>query len=81
MLIRDVRFASEFGFQSWCSLETLTPVSVRDDWNMSSAFCAHRQHHPDGMFKYSTNIEPHAVNLRLQCVYICLVFCRKLTTR
>nr|XP_055026056.1 beta-mannosidase [Misgurnus anguillicaudatus] len=42
------RFASEFGFQSWPSLSTLNKVSVPSDWDFSSDFSAHRQHHADG---------------------------------
>lgn len=42
------RFASEYGFQSWPSLSTLTPVSIEDDHKYDSAFSSHRQHHEEG---------------------------------
>uniref|UniRef100_A0A672N033 Beta-mannosidase n=1 Tax=Sinocyclocheilus grahami TaxID=75366 RepID=A0A672N033_SINGR len=42
------RFASEYGFQSWPSLSTLSKVSVSSDWDFRSNFSAHRQHHEDG---------------------------------
>ncbi|XP_075905667.1 beta-mannosidase [Nelusetta ayraudi] len=42
------RFASEYGFQSWPSFSALQPVSVKEDWNYSGSFSAHRQHHADG---------------------------------
>uniref|UniRef100_A0A671PDQ8 Beta-mannosidase n=1 Tax=Sinocyclocheilus anshuiensis TaxID=1608454 RepID=A0A671PDQ8_9TELE len=42
------RFASEYGFQSWPSLSTISKVSVSSDWDFSSNFSAHRQHHEDG---------------------------------
>ncbi|XP_051941278.1 beta-mannosidase isoform X1 [Hippocampus zosterae] len=42
------RFASEYGFQSWPSLSTLRPVSVAEDWSLSSRFAEHRLHHQDG---------------------------------
>ncbi|MGH0160516.1 UNVERIFIED_CONTAM: hypothetical protein FKN15_052526 [Acipenser sinensis] len=42
------RFASEYGFQSWPSFSTLQKVSILEDWNYSSNFTAHRQHHSKG---------------------------------
>ncbi|XP_070698730.1 beta-mannosidase [Pempheris klunzingeri] len=42
------RFASEYGFQSWPSISTLQPVSVKEDWSWSSNFTWHRQHHEAG---------------------------------
>ncbi|CAJ1074597.1 beta-mannosidase [Xyrichtys novacula] len=42
------RFASEYGFQSWPSFSTLQAVSVEEDWNVTSHFFSHRQHHEDG---------------------------------
>lgn len=42
------RFASEYGFQSYPSFETLAEVSVQEDWTYDSAFMDHRQHHGDG---------------------------------
>ncbi|KAL9972744.1 hypothetical protein ACROYT_G019109 [Oculina patagonica] len=42
------RFASEYGFQSYPSFETLAEVSIQEDWSYNSAFMDHRQHHGDG---------------------------------
>ncbi|KAI5108220.1 beta-mannosidase precursor, partial [Silurus meridionalis] len=42
------RFASEYGFQSWPSLSTLSKVSVSTDQDFSSEFSKHRQHHEFG---------------------------------
>ena len=42
------RFASEYGFQSWPAWEVIEPVSEVWDWSFSSAWMAHRQHHPGG---------------------------------
>ena len=42
------RFASEYGFQSYPSFETLAQVSTPKDWNYSSDFMDHRQHHGNG---------------------------------
>ncbi|KAG7334223.1 hypothetical protein KOW79_002630 [Hemibagrus wyckioides] len=42
------RFASEYGFQSWPSLSTLSKVSVATDWDYNSEFSQHRQHHESG---------------------------------
>ena len=42
------RFASEYGFQSWPAWEVIEPVSEVWDWSLSSAWMAHRQHHPGG---------------------------------
>ncbi|CAH1246435.1 MANBA [Branchiostoma lanceolatum] len=42
------RFASEYGFQSWPSYNTLKKVSTADDWTLDSDFNDHRQHHQDG---------------------------------
>ena len=42
------RFASEYGFQSYPSFETLAAVSVPGDWTYNSAFMDHRQHHGNG---------------------------------
>ncbi|XP_072031155.1 beta-mannosidase-like [Amphiura filiformis] len=39
------RFASEYGYQSWASFETLAKVSEKSDWSYSSNFSEHRQHH------------------------------------
>ncbi|XP_061699521.1 beta-mannosidase isoform X2 [Syngnathoides biaculeatus] len=56
------RFASEYGFQSWPSLSTLRPVSVPADWNLSSRFASHRQHHPHGNWQM---LQQAAVHFRL----------------
>jgi len=42
------QFASEYGFQSLPSLETLGSVSVTKDHSMFSPFMLSRQHHPNG---------------------------------
>jgi len=42
------RFASEYGFQSYPSFETLSEVSIPEDWTYNSAFMDHRQHHGNG---------------------------------
>ncbi|XP_074621732.1 beta-mannosidase-like [Acropora palmata] len=42
------RFASEYGFQSYPSFETLAKVSLPEDWSYNSAFMNHRQHHGNG---------------------------------
>ena len=52
------RFASEYGFQSYPSFETLAKVSLPKDWSYNSTFMNHRQHHGNG--KYAT----HSLELR-----------------
>ncbi|XP_068702128.1 beta-mannosidase-like [Montipora foliosa] len=42
------RFASEYGFQSYPSFETLAEVSLPRDWTFNSSFMKNRQHHGDG---------------------------------
>jgi beta-mannosidase len=43
------RFASEFGFQSYPSFNSISKISSKSDWsNDSPFFTNHRQHHPDG---------------------------------
>ena len=42
------RFASEYGFQSFPSIQTWQPVSLPDDWTYDSDLMNHRQHHADG---------------------------------
>ena len=42
------RFASEYGFESWCNLETLYDVSSAADRVPGSNFTEHRQHHTNG---------------------------------
>ncbi|KAM9477855.1 beta-mannosidase isoform 2-T2 [Clarias gariepinus] len=42
------RFASEYGFQSWPSMSTISKVSVNTDWDFNSEFSRHRQHHESG---------------------------------
>lgn len=44
------RFASEYGFQSYPSFETLAKVSLPEDWSYNSAFMDHRQHHGNGTY-------------------------------
>ncbi|KAI7805656.1 beta-mannosidase isoform X1 [Triplophysa rosa] len=55
------RFASEFGFQSWPSLSTLSKVSVPSDWDFNSDFSAHRQHHQDGNQQMLKQAELHYI--------------------
>lgn len=43
------RFASEYGFQSYPSFETLSEVSLPEDWTYNSRFMDHRQHHGNGL--------------------------------
>ena len=62
------RFASEFGYQSWCSLDTLKPVSEPSDWTANSSFVAHRQHHPDGKSLYV------GINISFNALYIQVIF-------
>ncbi|PIK35662.1 putative beta-mannosidase isoform X2 [Apostichopus japonicus] len=53
------RFASEYGFQSWPSLESLKKVSVQDDWDFGSNFSHHRQHHENGNLQMLNMIVKH----------------------
>ena len=39
------RFASEYGYQSWPSFETVSKISEESDWSYNSNFSEHRQHH------------------------------------
>lgn len=55
------RFASEYGFQSWPSLSTLSKVSVPSDWDFNSHFSAHRQHHEDGNQQMLKQAELHYI--------------------
>lgn len=55
------RFASEYGFQSWPSLSTLSKVSVSSDWDFSSNFSSHRQHHEDGNQQMLKQAELHYI--------------------
>ncbi|XP_071805929.1 beta-mannosidase-like isoform X2 [Asterias amurensis] len=56
------RFASEYGFQSWPSLETLRQVSKAGDWSMDSNFSMHRQHHQNGNKQMMDQITRHFVD-------------------
>ncbi|XP_077996660.1 beta-mannosidase-like [Glandiceps talaboti] len=42
------RFASEYGYQSWPSFETIQKVSLEEDWNYYGNFSSYRNHHPLG---------------------------------
>lgn len=53
------RFASEYGFQSYPSFETLAQVSVEKDWTYNSAFMDHRQHHADGNQQMLSQAKKH----------------------
>ncbi|XP_068619181.1 beta-mannosidase [Battus philenor] len=45
----STRFASEYGFQSLPSLQTMaTATKNKDDYRVDSAYSAHRQHSPNG---------------------------------
>ena len=58
------RFASEYGFQSYPSFETLSKVSVAEDWNYSSKFMDHRQHHGDGKWSaYMRSLSPRVLHV------------------
>ena len=45
---RPPRFASEFGLQSWCSLESLRGVTEPGDWDVDGEMVRDRNHHTDG---------------------------------
>lgn len=53
------RFASEYGFQSFPSLNTLSKVSIPSDLSMQSQFIDHRQHHPGGNNELRIEILQH----------------------
>ncbi|RXN06765.1 beta-mannosidase isoform X1 [Labeo rohita] len=55
------RFASEYGFQSWPSFSTLSKISESSDWDFSSNFSAHRQHHADGNQQMLKQAELHYI--------------------
>nr|CAB3263609.1 beta-mannosidase [Phallusia mammillata] len=53
------RFASEYGFQSWPSFESLLPVSEPRDWTLDSDWTNHRQHHGNGNMQMTNQIKMH----------------------
>ncbi|XP_014672055.1 PREDICTED: beta-mannosidase-like [Priapulus caudatus] len=53
------RFASEYGYQSWPSFESLANVSIPEDWSYFSPFMQHRQHHIVGNLKMLFQIVRH----------------------
>ncbi|XP_031570890.1 beta-mannosidase-like [Actinia tenebrosa] len=53
------RFASEYGFQSYPSFETLSAVSTEEDWEYNSPFMLHRQHHANGNKEMMDQIKRH----------------------
>jgi beta-mannosidase len=53
------RFASEYGFQSFPSLKTLSQVSIPSDLSMQSDFINSRQHHPSGNYELRYEILHH----------------------
>ncbi|PNF17252.1 Beta-mannosidase [Cryptotermes secundus] len=55
----NTRFASEYGFQSFPSLKSLSEVSIPSDLIMQSAFIDHRQHHPGGNSELRLEILQH----------------------
>ncbi|OQV25827.1 Beta-mannosidase [Hypsibius exemplaris] len=50
-LYPPTRFASEYGFQSWESVESLANYSLPEDRTYHSEFANHRQHHPLGQIE------------------------------
>lgn len=42
------RFASEYGLQSLPQFQTLSNVTVKEDWSYFSPIMIHRQHHGSG---------------------------------
>ncbi len=42
------RFCSEFGYQSFPSLETIRTYATKDQWNLTSPIMEHHQRHPRG---------------------------------
>ena len=63
------RFASEYGFQSYPSFETLAEVSTAEDWTYSSDFMDHRQHHGNGQGGTSNQWE-HRGGLMVEDSYL-----------
>jgi beta-mannosidase len=53
------RFVSEYGWQSYDSLETLKTVSSSQDWFFDSPLMRHRQHHPRGNQEILQQIQLH----------------------
>ncbi|XP_043916993.1 beta-mannosidase [Protopterus annectens] len=53
------RFASEYGFQSWPSFNTLQKISIPEDWSYYSALSEHRQHHLKGNKEMMSQAEIH----------------------
>jgi len=53
----NTRFASEFGFESWPSLDSLRKVSrPSEDWVVDSDWAIHRQHHENATQQISDQI-------------------------
>eukprot|EP01119_Soliformovum_irregulare_P005156 TRINITY_DN1662_c0_g1_i1.p1 TRINITY_DN1662_c0_g1~~TRINITY_DN1662_c0_g1_i1.p1 ORF type:complete len:464 (-),score=125.92 TRINITY_DN1662_c0_g1_i1:166-1557(-) len=53
------RFASEYGYQSFPSFETISKVSSSQDWNFNSTFMMHRQHLAGGNDDISNQMSYH----------------------
>ncbi|KAG2394087.1 hypothetical protein C9374_003851 [Naegleria lovaniensis] len=61
------RFMSEYGHQSFASLETFKPVTQPQDWFFNSTLMNHRQHHPLGteqiLFQIGVHFKANMNNL------------------
>ncbi|MCL4132949.1 UNVERIFIED_CONTAM: hypothetical protein GTU68_031341 [Idotea baltica] len=55
------RFASEYGFQSFPSYQSLVPVFSAEDFSINSAMMSHRQHHPGGNTELGLQLKAHFV--------------------
>ncbi|KAB7504296.1 hypothetical protein Anas_06508, partial [Armadillidium nasatum] len=53
------RFASEYGFQSFPSYQTLLPVFSEEDMQIDSDMMEHRQHHPNGQAELDLQLSMH----------------------
>ncbi|KAL7630337.1 UNVERIFIED_CONTAM: hypothetical protein RMT77_019512 [Armadillidium vulgare] len=53
------RFASEYGFQSFPSYQTLLPVFSEEDMQIGSPMMEHRQHHPNGQAELDQQLSMH----------------------
>lgn len=53
------RFASEYGYQSLPSFDTLSTVSVPSDWSVDSELLQSRQHHSAGYEEMAGLIDRH----------------------
>jgi hypothetical protein len=59
---RIPRFASEYGIEAWCNLDTVRSVFLPSDLAYCSAQADHRQHHLGGQDKRNVvQLYPHMV--------------------